>query len=171
MGARAYLSRDRRLCRLDWDIRTRTEETLAQKLDGMFRWVYCQLQVLKAFQFTRPSSIKEALRTLPKDLDETYNRMLSDITEVNRPHALTLLGWLAYAARGLPSLTELAEAGIVDPTDDTPDDGILKTEHRGGLETHPSYCPALSLLTELTETLTITTGGSTVRMIIQVGLQ
>ncbi|KAK3618640.1 hypothetical protein LTR22_026304 [Elasticomyces elasticus] len=90
------MSRDRKLSRLE-RFRTMIEDTLAQKADGMFRWVYCQLQMLKEIKGSRPSSVQAALRALPKDLDETYERMLDKLIEDDRPYALTLLRWLVYA--------------------------------------------------------------------------
>ncbi|KAK0950685.1 hypothetical protein LTR91_025479, partial [Friedmanniomyces endolithicus] len=127
------ISRDLRLSRLE-SSRTMIEDTLVQKADGtMFRWVYCQLQVLKESKSSRPSSIKAALRALPKNLDETYERMRNKITGDDRPDALTLIRWLAYVQSPL-SLDELAEVSIVDPTDDAAADGVVDVEDRGGWE-------------------------------------
>ncbi|KAK3618321.1 hypothetical protein LTR56_024715 [Elasticomyces elasticus] len=126
------ISRDHRLSKLE-SSRTMIEDTLVQKADGMFRWVYCQLQVLKESKSSRPSSIKAALRALPKNLDETYKRMLNKITGDDRPGALTLIRWLAYVQSPL-SLDELAAVSIVDPTDDTAADGVVDVEDRGGWE-------------------------------------
>ncbi|OQN95615.1 hypothetical protein B0A48_18692 [Cryoendolithus antarcticus] len=89
------------------------------------------LQTLKKSKSTRPKSVEAALLTLPKDLDETYERMLNNIDQDDRPYAFTFLRWLAYA-QSPPSLGELAEASIVDPTDDQTADGIVDVENRGG---------------------------------------
>jgi ankyrin repeat protein len=67
---------------------------------------------------------------LPKDLYETYERMLGKILEHDRPYALTLLRWLAYAQSPV-SLDELAEASIIDPTDDPNAHGSVDFEDRG----------------------------------------
>ncbi|KAK3641344.1 hypothetical protein LTR56_011372 [Elasticomyces elasticus] len=127
------LLRDHKLSRLDHATIRLIEETLAQKADGMFRWVYCQLQLLKQTKSSRPSSIRTALRALPIDLDETYERMLNRLTPDDRQHAITLLRWLAYAKSPL-SLEQLAEASIVDPTDDPTADDIVDIEDKGSWE-------------------------------------
>ena len=100
-------------------------------LSRRFRWVYCQLQELKKSKSTRPKSVKAALLALPATLDETYQRMLNSIDEYDRPYALTLLRWLAYA-QSPPSLDELAEASIIEPAGDTGSGGVVDIEDRGG---------------------------------------
>ncbi|KAK6435961.1 hypothetical protein LTR95_007848 [Oleoguttula sp. CCFEE 5521] len=125
-----YVSRDSRLSRLDPATKVLIEETLLEKADGMFRWVYCQLEQLKMSKSTRPSSLRAALLALPKTLDETYQRMLNNINESDRSYALALLRWLAYARSPL-SLLELAEAGIIDPTDNLAADGLVDVDDRG----------------------------------------
>ncbi|KAK5675910.1 hypothetical protein LTS10_011642 [Elasticomyces elasticus] len=127
------LSRDHRLSCLDYATRRLIGETLAHKADGEFGWVYCQLQSLKVLKSTRPSSIKAALRALPKDLDQTYQRMLNSLTEGDRRHAHTLLRWLAYA-KSTMSLEQLVEASITHPTDDPATDGVVDIQDRGGWE-------------------------------------
>nr|POF14194.1 ankyrin repeat, bromo and btb domain-containing protein [Quercus suber] len=64
---------------------------------------------------TRPSIITKALTTLPTSLDETYERMLTQIDHETRPHALKLLRWLA-CVKSPPSLGELVDASVVDLT-------------------------------------------------------
>ena len=70
-----------------------------------------------------------ALRSLPATLDATYERMLTGIEEMLREEALVLLRWLAYA-QSPPSLGELAEATIIDPTDA----GGVDVDNRGDIE-------------------------------------
>ncbi|KAI9775931.1 MAG: hypothetical protein M1839_000720 [Geoglossum umbratile] len=54
-------------------------EHLMEKANGVFRYVQCQLIALR--ECLRSKDIDEALNQLPKDLDETYSRMLSQIRE------------------------------------------------------------------------------------------
>ncbi|KAK4889578.1 hypothetical protein LTR27_011656 [Elasticomyces elasticus] len=129
----AQLSRDHKLSRLDPATKDLIRQTLAQKADGMFRWVYCQLQMLKNCKSSRPSSVKAALRGLPKDLDETYERMVNRTFGDDRKYAIRLLRWLAYAESPL-TLEQIAEAGIIDPTDYSTADGVADTEDRGSWE-------------------------------------
>lgn len=73
-----------------------------------------QLDVLR--QCTKPAAIKRALASLPKDLDETYNRILLRIQgdDERFKDAFAVLQWLAVAARP-PTLYEVAEVIAVLP--------------------------------------------------------
>ncbi|KAN0142127.1 hypothetical protein V8E53_000589 [Lactarius tabidus] len=79
--------------------------TLSENADGMFRWVYCQLEVL---QHCFGSNIRQTLDQLPETLDDTYARMLSQIPPVNRANAHRMLQCLMVAIRPL-RVEELAE--------------------------------------------------------------
>ncbi|KAH9020676.1 hypothetical protein EDB85DRAFT_514753 [Lactarius pseudohatsudake] len=85
-------------------------ETLTERADGMFRWVFCQLEVL---QHCFPQSIRRTLNELPKSLDGTYERVLKEIGMANRDHAHRLLQCLTAAARPL-RVQELAEILALD---------------------------------------------------------
>ncbi|KAH9022814.1 hypothetical protein EDB84DRAFT_1580563 [Lactarius hengduanensis] len=85
-------------------------ETLTDRADGMFRWVFCQLEVL---QHCLPQSIRRTLNELPKSLDETYERVLKEIGMANRDHARRLLQCLTAATRPL-RVEELAEILALD---------------------------------------------------------
>ncbi|RMY83156.1 hypothetical protein D0861_07560 [Hortaea werneckii] len=123
------LSKDRRLSRLSDKTTLLIEDTLSARADGMFRWVYCQIQELKKLKSTKPKYIEDVVKTLPKTLDETYDRMLCAIEERYRPEALTLLRWITYSTRPL-TLGQLAEAAIIDPSDG----GTVDVENRGDIE-------------------------------------
>ncbi len=77
-----------------------------------FRWVDCQLDSLG--NCLTPTATKVALYSLPKSLDQTYDRILQSIPDEYRRQAQTALQWLAYSARPL-RLSELAEAVAVEP--------------------------------------------------------
>ena len=79
-------------------------------LSHRFRWVYCQLEVLR---HCLPPSVRGTLDDLPETLDETYERVLRDINKANRKHALRLLHCLTVAIRPL-RVEELAEVLAVD---------------------------------------------------------
>jgi ankyrin repeat protein len=137
-----------RLSRLDPATKIFVEETLLQKADGMyvvvsllartqlnssssrFRWVYCQLQELNKSKSTSLNAIRADLISLPKTLDETYERMLTRIDDGDRAHALVLLRWLTYSYEPL-TLEQLAEASIIDPTDDPSSDGLVDLDNKG----------------------------------------
>lgn len=80
-----------------------------------FRWVTCQLDSLKNC-LNRPS-LRKALTSLPKSLDETYDRILCNIDEDNRQYALRILQWLTLSARPMTT-AELAEAVVVEIDED-----------------------------------------------------
>ncbi|KAH9013199.1 hypothetical protein EDB85DRAFT_2098425 [Lactarius pseudohatsudake] len=84
--------------------------TLSAKADGMFRWVFCQLEILR---HCFPASVLNILEQLPESLDETYERILREISRANREHAYRLLQCLTVAIRPL-RVEELAEILAVD---------------------------------------------------------
>ena len=75
-----------------------------------FRWVYCQLEVLRQ---CFPSSVGSVLADLPESLDETYERILQQIPKPNRVYTHRLLKCLVVAARPL-KVGELAEVLAID---------------------------------------------------------
>ncbi|KAH8999662.1 ankyrin repeat-containing domain protein [Lactarius hatsudake] len=78
----------------------------------MFRWVFCQLEVLR---HCLAPSLRRQLNELPKSLDETYERVLKEIESTNQGHhACRLLHCLAVALRPL-RVEELAEVLAFDP--------------------------------------------------------
>ncbi|KAI0292985.1 hypothetical protein B0F90DRAFT_193652 [Multifurca ochricompacta] len=78
---------------------------LCEEADGMFRWVYCQLDKLRR---CLPGRIRRALEELPGTLDETYERTLQDIDDENWAYAHRLLQCVTVASRPL-RVEELAE--------------------------------------------------------------
>lgn len=76
-----------------------------------FRWVACQLDALA--KCSNLHKLRRALRTLPRTLEETYDRILLTVDEELRDDALKLLQWLAFSARPL-ALAEMAEVFAID---------------------------------------------------------
>ncbi|KAH9073482.1 hypothetical protein EDB83DRAFT_76113 [Lactarius deliciosus] len=101
-------------------------ETLSEKADGMFRWVFCQLDALR---HCLPSSVRQTLKELPESLDETYERIIMGIKKGNQAHAYRMLQCLTVAIRPL-SVEELAELLALDF--DTAKEGVprLNTDWR-----------------------------------------
>ena len=79
-------------------------------LSHRFRWVYCQLEMLR---HCLPPSVRGILDELPATLDETYERILRGINRSNREHAHRLLQCLTVAIRPL-QVKELAEVLAID---------------------------------------------------------
>lgn len=76
-----------------------------------FRWAVCQLETLR--KCLKLSTLRLALRELPKTLEETYDRILESIPEVYKKEGHAILQLLAFSERRL-SLGEVAEAVTVD---------------------------------------------------------
>ena len=89
------------------------------KLSSRFRWIFCQLEVLR---HCLPPSVRRTLDELPESLDETYERVLKEIKKPNRDHALRVLRCLVVAIRPL-QVEELAEVLAVNFDDE---EGIPK---------------------------------------------
>ena len=80
-----------------------------------FHWVRCQLDVIS--KCTTEKAIDLALTTLPKDIYETYERILLKIVGEGEEIASTaekILTWLVGAMRPL-ELSELEEAIMIEP--------------------------------------------------------
>ena len=75
-----------------------------------FRWVVCQLEVLRQ---CFPSSVRYTLEELPESLDDTYERILREIRKPNQGHAHRLLQCLVAAVRPL-RVKKLSEVLAVD---------------------------------------------------------
>ncbi|KAF8261052.1 hypothetical protein EI94DRAFT_1667502 [Lactarius quietus] len=91
-------------------------ETLTERADGMFRWVFCQLETL---QHCFPPNLRQFLNELPETLDETYDRMLKGINKAQKNNAHRLLQCLTVASRPL-RVEELAELLAFDFQSSTP---------------------------------------------------
>lgn len=64
---------------------------------GRFRWLDCQLQILKTC--ATPLAVKKVLNDLPKSLEVYYTRILEAIDESNQQPVQNLLRWIAFAFR------------------------------------------------------------------------
>jgi len=76
-----------------------------------FRWVQCQIDELS--RQISPRAIRNALKSLPPDLNETYRRMILQINPSFTDVARRALMWLSAAQRPL-TIDELGEAVIID---------------------------------------------------------
>lgn len=78
------------------DLELEVVDALAKGAKGMFRWAVCQLDILRRLHCATDEDVREMIKTLPKDLDETYMRMLNLI----HPHNLELvrftIHWIIY---------------------------------------------------------------------------
>ncbi|KAB5577828.1 hypothetical protein GE09DRAFT_532957 [Coniochaeta sp. 2T2.1] len=86
------------------DLREYVEIRLAKQAQGMFRWAYCQVQRLESRSSESKPEIMEILDSLPKDLYETYYRVLSEIPEENASSQRPSLCSSLAASNGLYSV-------------------------------------------------------------------
>ncbi|KAI0268981.1 ankyrin repeat-containing domain protein [Russula aff. rugulosa BPL654] len=112
--------------------------TLSERANGMFRWVYCQLETLRQ---CLPPSVRRTLDELPETLDETYGQVLKTIKKVNREHAIRLLHCMTVAIRPL-RVEELAEILAVDF--DAAQQGDIPNHHQAVLST----CSSLIMIVD-----------------------
>src|SRR5689334_11499959 len=80
-------------------------------MHSRFRWANCQLDILGKLK--SEYAINEALKRLPKTLDETYERILTSIPEENFTIAHKALQWLSFNER-IETLEALADAIAID---------------------------------------------------------
>ncbi|KAF9730053.1 ankyrin repeat protein [Paraphaeosphaeria minitans] len=95
----------------DAAIRREIEVALMCGARGMFRWAVCQLDTLGTCR--NRTMLRKSLTTLPKSLDQTYDRILSTIREEDSEYAIRILQWLTFSARPL-SVEEIAEIAAID---------------------------------------------------------
>lgn len=88
-------------------------------LRARFRWVICQLELLR--NCLSIYHFRKTLASLPGTLDDTYARILCNIDTQHKSHSreiLKILQWLTFSTRPL-RLEELAEIVAID-IDETP---------------------------------------------------
>lgn len=85
-------------------------ERLSERADGMFRWVFCQFEMLRS---CLPANVSRILDELPRTLDETYVDILMEIKRRMPSQARRLLHCLTVANRPL-RVEELAELFALD---------------------------------------------------------
>ena len=77
-----------------------------------FQWINCQIDHL--CKFKTHNAIREALKDLPKTLEDIYFRILQSIDEDSADIVQKILKWLVRGAREV-TLGELASAVAIDP--------------------------------------------------------
>ncbi|EAT85426.2 hypothetical protein SNOG_06775 [Parastagonospora nodorum SN15] len=95
----------------DAAIRQEIETAMMRGACGMFRWAACQLDTLE--KCCNRAMLRKSLATLPRTLDQTYDRILFTISEEYSEYAMRILQWLTFSARPL-SVEEMAEVVAID---------------------------------------------------------
>ncbi|KAJ4051592.1 hypothetical protein NW758_003932 [Fusarium oxysporum] len=104
-----------RMLKLKPSFRETILQSLRVQANGMFFWVRCQLDEIA--QLKTMKDIREALKTLPKGLHETYENILVKIPSGTIRIVRQLLQWLVCTVSPL-SLTELHESLAIEPNMD-----------------------------------------------------
>ncbi|KAL2062775.1 hypothetical protein VTL71DRAFT_5847 [Oculimacula yallundae] len=132
------------LVKLPNELKAKIKNVLTTKAHGMFRWVACQLDSLR--KCYNPKQIYQALNSLPKDLSETYDRILVGINQLYWDDTLRVLKWLAFSEREM-TIGEVAEILTIDLEKDIPCyDPDLRSFDLGVLK---NICSSLIVITEL----------------------
>ncbi|KAJ5620333.1 hypothetical protein N7510_004317 [Penicillium lagena] len=106
----AQLKHDPKLQR--WkSLHTEIQKKLTQRPQGVFRYVECQLKALRRAR--NRNQLDACLLSLPRDLDETYERILCNIDETYIDDARRILTVLCFSTRPL-TINELIDAHAVD---------------------------------------------------------
>ncbi|KAK9423933.1 hypothetical protein SUNI508_03949 [Seiridium unicorne] len=95
------------------EFRKDVENTLVQGARGMFRWVACQLDLIKRLArhpTNGEQAIREELNNLPGDIFATYERILLEIDDVDKPFARTALALICCKNANIPTAEILVEA-------------------------------------------------------------
>ncbi|KAF4461453.1 hypothetical protein FALBO_11747 [Fusarium albosuccineum] len=111
-----HLRNNRRLRKWE-EHHARIETALTTRAQGVFRWVECQFKALASCPQSE-DLLEQLLYSLPQTLDETYERMLSNIPSTSRDYARQMLTLLCCAKRPL-TVAELID-GIAVQLSDTP---------------------------------------------------
>ncbi len=95
-----------------WPERMRCEirNVLMDGANGMFRWVECQLDAIRGCM--KPAQLRRTLKSLPKTLDDTYARILSNVGEDYVEDVRRILSCLIHAYYPVAT-EELAETVAV----------------------------------------------------------
>ncbi|EGU88526.1 hypothetical protein FOXB_00956, partial [Fusarium oxysporum f. sp. conglutinans Fo5176] len=132
--------------KLSQGILNEIRDKIGDGADGMFRWAACQLESLA--RCLSPKAIKIALRSLPRDLNETYYRMLQNIPSEYKSGAIRLLQFLVYTKRPLT----LSEAIEVIATEIDREPRGFDVDGRLSLKADVlRYCPSLVIIAKVTK--------------------
>ncbi|KAH7201284.1 hypothetical protein DER44DRAFT_670403 [Fusarium oxysporum] len=120
-------------------------DKIGNRADGMFRWAACQLESLA--RCLSPAAIETALMSLPRDLNETYYRMLENIPSEYRRDAIRLLQFLVHTKRPL-TLPEAVEV-IATEINQEPRGFNIKRRLFQAADIL-RYCPSLVVIAKVT---------------------
>ncbi|KAF5989815.1 hypothetical protein FBULB1_581 [Fusarium bulbicola] len=83
------------------DLLIEVKDAVSTKAKGMFRWAVCQLHELQRLKGNR-AVVSKALQRLPKDLDETYDRIFLRIPQEDWQFVSHAFQWLWFYGKLCP---------------------------------------------------------------------
>jgi hypothetical protein len=97
-----------------WPSKLRIEvaTTLSCKARGMFRWAVCQLDIIRRLK--NEGKIRESLRSLPRTLDKTYERLFASIPEEDQDFLRHTLHLLCFHNFIWPGSSRLSAQLVID---------------------------------------------------------
>ncbi|MCJ1388748.1 hypothetical protein MMC18_001597 [Xylographa bjoerkii] len=101
---------------------------LVQQSGGMFRWTCLQLESLERLKIMTQTTVERVLKSLPKDLDETYERILANVDAALAQEARKALRLIAFSCRPL-LIEEVAEVCTIDYESTPPFDEQQRFDH------------------------------------------
>ncbi|KAF2188023.1 hypothetical protein K469DRAFT_685351 [Zopfia rhizophila CBS 207.26] len=110
------LANDANLMKLSEPLKIEIRDAIVSRAGGMFRYAHSQIQRLTRQLTGR--DIRRALADMPRDLDETYARILTKISRDStiQKYMQRALLWLSFASRPL-NLHELCDAIVIEDDD------------------------------------------------------
>ncbi|EKD13362.1 uncharacterized protein L3040_002778 [Drepanopeziza brunnea f. sp. 'multigermtubi'] len=106
------LQNDKKLSKWPPDIRLQIQAKLLEEEGGMFQWVVCQLDMFN--RCLSVAAVRKALTAgLPKNLDQTYDQILSSIDEEHLGEVMKILMALTVTKEPL-TLDDIVEILAVD---------------------------------------------------------
>lgn len=100
-----------------WGAREDTDEIkslLLARASGIFQWIVLVTDRILQLRNESMNFVLNEIRHVPKELEDLYEDMLSQLNVTDQAMALSILRWIVFAARPL-SLTELRYAVTIDP--------------------------------------------------------
>ncbi|KAH7201175.1 ankyrin repeat-containing domain protein [Fusarium oxysporum] len=146
VAAQLSQRRDFRDKPLSQDLLKGIQKKVGDGADGMFRWAFCQLDTLARCR--HEAAIEEALASLPRNLEDTYRRMIQCIPTELKTDAIRLLQFLVHSKRPL----KLAEAKEVIATQIENESRGFDIKRRLFCDTDVlDYCPSLVMVVHATD--------------------
>ncbi|OTB04523.1 hypothetical protein M426DRAFT_11417 [Hypoxylon sp. CI-4A] len=112
---------------LNVSVKEQISESMRTQATGMFRWVQCQLETFSKLRTVK--AIRQSLSQPPKDLHETYNRILGRIPKADQESARRVLLWVSFSITPL-TLEEIHTAIAIDSgMDHLDEESLLRSPH------------------------------------------